>query len=160
MVPVKDPKVNGAQLLKELAATGTAAAKLLPASQLLAFVHRKEKRIADANEVIDVLERCGLPGAYEGYPATPDLTLRKARAIAEKGKWDGITEVAELPVWETLLAGQELPDEKAPTLADQAAEAFDPAAPCKMEDALELKPAKRNPAPVPPKPAPKPVPMG
>lgn len=151
MVPVENPVLNGAQLLKKLVETGTGAQKLTPASNLLEFVYRKEKRIATANEVIDVLEQAGVTDIYSGWPRTPDLTVMKARALAATGQWNGTVEVAEVPVWDALLAGQPLPDpEEDKTVVEQAAVEFDPGRPGflpdehKMERTLELKPAPRR----------------
>ena len=69
---------NGAELVKRLAASGTPDAKLAPARRLLADLHRAERRVANAAEVLAALEDA----------LGPDhMTVAKARQIADTGRW-------------------------------------------------------------------------
>jgi hypothetical protein len=151
-------KLNGAELIRELVRTGTADAKLALPRQILAFTHRKEKRVATAKELIDAMEKAGIMAPFQEWAKTPDLTLQKARTLAATGKWDGPLEVVEPTVEELLLAGTDLPPEPEKPAAEQAVDAADPFNPtgdCTLEDDLTLKPVKRGPGR--PKSAPAPV---
>ena len=110
-----DPVGNGAELVKKLAATGTGLDKLAIARNFLAFVNRKEKRVAGSAEVIHALELGGAPA----------LTVEKARQIAETGEWTGPVSEKEVPVEDLLLSGGAVPEEDK-SLAEQATEGFDP----------------------------------
>lgn len=112
MLAVENPQVNGAELLKRLAETGTGAAKLELPRQLLAFTHRKYGKIATANEVLDALEKGG----------APELTLAKAKEIAATGKYDPAAKAPETPVEELLLAGAALPPEPVKPALEEMAE--------------------------------------
>lgn len=155
MATTESAKLNGAELLKELAATGTSAAKLHHPRQLLAFIFRKEKRVAKASELIDAMEKAGVMAPFDVWPPTPPLTLQKARALAATGRWDGPVEVIEVPVEEQILAG-DLSDEPDPTPGEALAEKFDPKGDCTLETDLVLKPVSRGPGR--PKKAPAPTP--
>lgn len=152
MATIENAKLNGAELLKALAQTGTSDSKLALPRQVLGFTARKEKRIATANEIVDVMEKAGVMAPFADHPRTPDLTLRKALALATTGKWDGPTEVAELPIEEILLAGQQLPDEPKKPAAEEAVESldagksvnrFDPAGEHRLEESLAIKPVAK-----------------
>ncbi len=110
MVKIEDPKLNGAELIRELKKTGTSDGKLEFASQLLGFIHRKEKRVARADELIDAMEKQGLMPGYDHWPITPPLTLQKAYALARTGKWEGPTEAKEPTIEDMILAGETLAD--------------------------------------------------
>lgn len=111
MVKIENPALNGAELIRELKKTGTSASKLELATQLLGFIHRKEKRIARADELIDAMEQAGQTDKYLKWPRTPNLTLQKAYTLARTGKWSGPVEEVEPAVEDLILAGQKLPDE-------------------------------------------------
>ncbi len=157
MAVIENAKLNGAQLLKEMAKTGTGAVKLALPRQILAFVHRKENRIARADELIDVMEKAGVIDPYKDFPPTPHLTLQKARALAITGTWDGPVESVEVPVEELLLAGQKLPEEPKKPVTEEAVEPanpFDADRNCTLEEELSLKKVAR-----PKQPAKKPAPV-
>lgn len=145
MAVIKDARLNGAELVRELAKTGTADAKLALARQVLAFVHRKEKRVATAAEVIEAMEWAGMKEPYKGHPRTPELTLLKARGLALKGKWDGPVEERIPTVEERILAGDDLPPETPPPSAVEEALTAPEAEPETLAEALAN--------PEPPKPA-------
>lgn len=160
MATTDGAKLNGAELIRELVKTGTADAKLVLPRQILAFIHRKEKRVATARELIDPMEKAGIMAPFHEWAKTPDLTLQKARTLAATGKWEGPVEVIEPTVEELLLAGTDLPPEPEAPAAEQAVEAhpFDPKGDCKLEDDLVLKPVARGPGRPKKTPAPAPVP--
>lgn len=110
-----DPVANGAELVKRLAATGTGLDKLAVARTFLAFVNRKEKRVAGSAEVIHALKLGGVP----------ELTIQKAEQIAETGEWTGPVADKEVPVEDILLSGGAVPEEEK-SAAEQAVETFDP----------------------------------
>jgi hypothetical protein len=149
MATIKDAKLNGAELLRELAKTGTSDAKLALPRQVLSFIHRKEKRVARADELIDAMEKAGVREPFAAFPQTPELTLKKAMALATTGRWDGPTEAKEPTVEELILAGQPVPEEVAPPVAEEAvtspAESLEGN---RLEDALALKPVKKPAKPV------------
>lgn len=116
MLAVENAKVNGAELLKKLAETGTGKDKLALANNVLAFVYKKFGRVATANEVLDALEQNG----------APEFTLHKAKCIAETGGWTPAVADGEVPLYEQLLAGGpvKLPaEEPEKSLVEQAQEA-------------------------------------
>ncbi len=118
---------NGAELVKRLAATGTGKAKLDPAREYLTFVNRVEKRIPTAEEVIEAMEE---------HEAWPEMTLTKARQIAETGKWEGPKEEAVVPVEDLLLAGGSVPEEVVPVV-EAMQEKFAPTPPVRKTQELE-----------------------
>jgi hypothetical protein len=142
MAAIKDAKLNGAELIRELAKTGTADAKLALARHVLGFVHRKEKRVARADEIIDAMEKAGRIEPFLDHPTTPPLTLTKAVALATTGKWAGPVEVFEPTVEDLILAGETLPEPAERPAAEQAVS--EPAAePYTMKDSLALKPVPK-----------------
>ena len=158
MPVIANPKLNGAELIRDLKKTGTSPAKLELASQLLGFLWRTEKRVASANEIIDALEKSGIMDPYKAHPVTPPLTLKKAITLASTGKWDGPVEVTELSLEEKILAGDTLAvapppvtpleamsvpgsSEPLPSDADLAKEKFMPT----LEPKPNPNPAKRPP---------------
>jgi hypothetical protein len=152
MAVITDPKLNGAELLRELVKTGTADAKLALARHVLGFVHRKEKRVASAAEIIEAMEKAGRMEPYQHYPVTPPLTLQKALVLATTGAWTGPVEATEPTVEELILAGQAVPEAPEPTAAEQAVADPGPE-PNTLREALELKPvakpkSQKKPAPV------------
>jgi hypothetical protein len=142
MAVIENAKLNGAELVRELAKTGTADAKLALPRQVLAFVHRREKRIASAAEVIDAMEWAGVKAEYLDHPPTPELTLRKARALALTGVWEGPTEKPEPTVEDRILAGAGVPEPPEPPAADRAVSAGPPE-PETLAEALAAKPAAK-----------------
>ncbi len=151
MAAIADPKLNGAELVRELKKTGTSPNKLELATQLLGFIHRKENRIATAVEIIDAMEKAGRMEGYMQWDKTPELTLKKAVTLATTGKWDGPVETTELSIEDRLLAGMELPPEEVEkTSLEEMAEAGDVplASDGKTQAVADLKPAigpKRGP---------------
>lgn len=143
MVAIENPKFNGAELVAELAKTGTGDRHLKPARDLLAFVHRKENRVATASEVIDALESAGVTDAMLKYPRTPALTVQKARALAEAGRWDAPAAAEEPTVEERILAGQKLPEEPAKTAVEEMAEASGQWGDGDEKSPLSLRPVKK-----------------
>ncbi len=148
MAVIVNPKLNGAELIRELKKTGTGPAKLELASQLLGFIHRTEKRIATAVEIIDAMEKAGIMDGFLQWPQTPTLTLTKAITLATTGVWVGPVEVVELSIEELILAGRELPPEEepvAPPLEKMVLEPDGIGGPGenknKMETATQLQPA-------------------
>jgi hypothetical protein len=97
---------SGALLTKKLAESGTGEAKLALARKCLTDA-RDAGRTATAAEVVAALE---LGGA-------PEMTIMKAKALAETGEWHGPPEVSAPPVEEAMLAaeGIEVPAEPVPT---------------------------------------------
>ena len=147
MAVIENAKLNGAQLIAELAKTGTGDKFLELPRQVLGFIHRKEKRIASAAEIIDVMEKAGVHDKFKDWRQTPELTLKKAIALAMTGEWNPAATPKVLPVEELLLAGQVLPPEEVKPAAEVAAEEdFEDEGPPdnKMEDALGLKPTRRR----------------
>ncbi len=118
MVKIEDPKLNGAELIRELKKTGTSDGKLEFASQVLAFTFRKEKRVARADEIIDAMEKQGVMVGYEAWQPTPPLTLQKAYALARTGVWQGPVEEREVPVEELILNNEQLPEAVAKTAVE------------------------------------------
>ncbi len=139
MLAVEHAKVNGAELLKKLAESGTGKGKLEAGNQVLAFVWKKYERVATANEVLDALETTG----------APELTLKKAKAIAETGVWNPAAEQPDLPLYEVLAGGAKpvLPEEPQKPLVEQAAEAAEVFAPAAVAEEIGLKKAKAAAAP-------------
>lgn len=150
MAVVKNAKLDGAELIRALAKSGTGDDKLKIARMHLSFIHRKENRVATAAEIIDVLEKAGVTDALKTWPRTPELTLEKALAFAESGAWAPKTGPDETPVEELLLSGRELPPENEKPIEEQMVEEFDPSA-VKEEAPLALKRVPK------PKPAKKPT---
>lgn len=142
MAIVEKAVLNGAELIKALAATGTGDDKLELPRQMLAFIKRKENRILSATEVIDILEKAGVTDNFAAWPRTPALTLEKARSLAATGKWE-LAEKEEIPVEELILSGAELPPEAEPTSEEKFAEEFNSQTDFKEEMALGLKPAEK-----------------
>ncbi len=143
MAAITDAKLNGAELMRELAKTGTADAKLALPRKVLAFVWRTENRVATANELIDAMEKAGTREPYLDYPQTPDLTLKKATALAVRGVWNGPVEEKVPPVEDLILGGAPaLEEEPAKTVAERAVESpnpFDVKGTHTLEDELALK---------------------
>jgi hypothetical protein len=102
---------SGALLTKKLAETGTGEAKLAIARKCLIDA-RDAGRAATAAEVVAALE---LGGA-------PDMTVLKAKALAETGEWHGPPADVNTPVEEELLKaeGIELPEPAAELGPDPA----------------------------------------
>jgi hypothetical protein len=134
MAVITDPKLNGAELLRELVKTGTSDAKLALARQVLAFVHRAEKRVASAAELIEAMEKAGRMEPFlkdaNGHPIppTPDLTLKKALVLATTGAWNGPVEERAPTVEELILAGQPVPEAPKPSAVEAAVSAPPPEA--------------------------------
>lgn len=96
--------MNGAELVRKLAESGTGTAKLDVARKVLADTDEQEGRVATAEEVVTALESAGVS---EG-------TLEKARSIIQTGKWDGVRVEKEKPVEERLLEQMALPEPQKP----------------------------------------------
>jgi hypothetical protein len=86
---------SGAMLTKKLAETGTGEAKLALARKCLIDA-RDAGRSATAAEVVAALE---LGGA-------PEMTVLKAKTLAETGEWHGPPADVKTPVEEELLAAE------------------------------------------------------
>ena len=151
MAVIAKPVMNGAQLIQALVKSGTGDGKMVLPRMHLAFIKRKENRIASAVEIIDIMEKAGVTEALAAWPRTPELTLQKALALASTGSWEGAVDHVEIPVEELLLAGTELPPEEEKPIEEQMVEQFDPNEGYKMEPALGLTPPKKNKGGRPPK---------
>ncbi len=147
MLPIEKPAVNGAELIERLAATGTGADKLELPRLFLVHTHRKEKRIATATEILDVMEKAGTHHSCMNYPPTPELTLAKARQIAETGQYLSVPREEEVPVEKLILAGTELPPDEEPDPVGDALEEFDPQAEEAFKEELPIGLTKVKPKP-------------
>lgn len=96
--------MNGAELVRKLAESGTGEAKLDVARKTLVTINDQEQRLATAEEVLAAMESAGVS---EG-------TLEKARSIIQTGKWDGVRVEKEKPVEERLLEQMALPEPQKP----------------------------------------------
>lgn len=120
---------SGALLTKKLAESGTGEAKLALARKCLTDA-RDAGRTATAAEVVAALE---LGGA-------PEMTVLKAKTLAETGEWHGPPADARTPVEEELLKAEGVEPTEVPAPVEPTA--ADPEAP--VEPVSRPKPAKKK----------------
>ena len=89
--------MNGAELVKKLAESGTGEGKLQIARKVLGDTYEYEGRIATTDEVILALESTF--GVNHG-------TVGKAKLIVATGKWDVALQPENVPIESRLLANE------------------------------------------------------
>jgi len=102
---------SGALLTKKLAELGTGETKLAIARKCLSAA-RDAGRTATAADVVAALEAGG----------APEMTVLKAKALAETGEWNGPPTENVTPIEELLLAAEGGAPAAEPAAAEPAAE--------------------------------------